>query len=184
MSKNAHKIIVSETVPSWYRERWVNLILSIISHSSIWKFDREHITDFLAFDLIATSDQYGSSCFKKRDVSVASPVGKSNRSESIANIASTVATCQCYILLSFRTSRHSFVANVSYDLTGTLWLTRILTADHSTLQCKISEMISKVNGANMGPTWGRQDPGETHVGLMKLHLGVEAVLSHIHTVLS
>ena len=25
---------------------------------------------------------------------------------------------------------------------------------------------SKVNGANMGPIWGRQDPGEPHVGHM------------------
>ena len=25
---------------------------------------------------------------------------------------------------------------------------------------------SKVNGANMGPIWGRQDPGGTHVGPM------------------
>ena len=25
---------------------------------------------------------------------------------------------------------------------------------------------SKVHGANMGPTWGRQDPGGPHVGLM------------------
>ena len=24
----------------------------------------------------------------------------------------------------------------------------------------------KVHGANMGPTWGRQDPGEPHVGPM------------------
>ena len=27
---------------------------------------------------------------------------------------------------------------------------------------------SKVHGANMGPTWGRQDPGESHVGHMNL----------------
>ena len=27
---------------------------------------------------------------------------------------------------------------------------------------------SKVHGANMGPTWGRQDPGGPHVGLMNL----------------
>ena len=26
---------------------------------------------------------------------------------------------------------------------------------------------SKVHGANMGPIWGRQDPGGTHVGPMK-----------------
>ena len=25
---------------------------------------------------------------------------------------------------------------------------------------------SKVHGANMGPNWGRQDPGEPHVGPM------------------
>ena len=25
---------------------------------------------------------------------------------------------------------------------------------------------SKVHGANMGPIWGRQDPGGTHVGPM------------------
>ena len=27
---------------------------------------------------------------------------------------------------------------------------------------------SKVYGANMGPTWGRQDPGGSHVGPMNL----------------
>ena len=27
---------------------------------------------------------------------------------------------------------------------------------------------SKVNGANMGPIWGRQDPGGSHVGPMNL----------------
>ena len=27
---------------------------------------------------------------------------------------------------------------------------------------------SKVQAANMGPTWGRQDPGGTHVGPMNL----------------
>ena len=27
---------------------------------------------------------------------------------------------------------------------------------------------SKVHGANMGPTWGRQDPGGSHVGLIKI----------------
>ena len=26
----------------------------------------------------------------------------------------------------------------------------------------------KVHGANMGPIWGRQDPGGLHVGLMNL----------------
>ena len=27
---------------------------------------------------------------------------------------------------------------------------------------------SKVHGANMGPIWGRQDPGGPHVGPMKI----------------
>ena len=31
---------------------------------------------------------------------------------------------------------------------------------------------SKVHGANMGPTWGRQDPGGPHVGLMNFALWV------------
>ena len=29
---------------------------------------------------------------------------------------------------------------------------------------------SKVHGDNMGPIWGRQDPGGPHVGPMNLHL--------------
>ena len=31
---------------------------------------------------------------------------------------------------------------------------------------------SKVHGANMGPTWGRQDPGGPHVGPVKLYIWV------------
>ena len=31
---------------------------------------------------------------------------------------------------------------------------------------------SKFHGANMGPTWGRQDPGGTHVGPMNLAIWV------------
>ena len=31
---------------------------------------------------------------------------------------------------------------------------------------------SKVHGANMGPIWGRQDPGGPHVGPMKLAISV------------
>ena len=33
---------------------------------------------------------------------------------------------------------------------------------------------SKVHGANMGPTWGRQDPGGPHVGRMNLAGNCEA----------
>ena len=31
---------------------------------------------------------------------------------------------------------------------------------------------SKVQGANMGPTWGRQDPGGSHVGPMNIAIWV------------
>ena len=31
---------------------------------------------------------------------------------------------------------------------------------------------SNVHGANMGPTWGRQDPGGPHVGPMNLAIWV------------
>ena len=31
---------------------------------------------------------------------------------------------------------------------------------------------SKVHGANMGPIWGRQDPGGSHVGPMNLAIWV------------
>ena len=42
---------------------------------------------------------------------------------------------------------------------------------HNTRDCDISEEWtnlhdSNVHGANMGPTWGRQDPGGPHVGPM------------------
>ena len=33
---------------------------------------------------------------------------------------------------------------------------------------KVNPADSKVHGANMGPTWGRQDPGGSHVGHMKI----------------
>ena len=34
---------------------------------------------------------------------------------------------------------------------------------------------SKVHGANMGPIWGRQDPGEPHVGPMIVSIWVITV---------
>ena len=34
---------------------------------------------------------------------------------------------------------------------------------------------SKVHEANMGPTWGRQDPGGPHVGHMNLAIWVDYI---------
>ena len=36
---------------------------------------------------------------------------------------------------------------------------------------------SKVHGANMGPIWGRQDPGGPHVGPMNLAISVSLTMS-------
>ena len=43
---------------------------------------------------------------------------------------------------------------------------------------------SKVRGANMGPIWGRQDPGGPHVGPMNFAIWVNnTVAKSHHTVL-
>ena len=34
---------------------------------------------------------------------------------------------------------------------------------------------SKVHGANMGPIWGRQDPGGPHVGPMNFAIWVQSI---------
>ena len=36
---------------------------------------------------------------------------------------------------------------------------------------------SKVRGANMGPIWGRQDPGGAHVGSMNLAISIGSLRS-------
>ena len=43
-------------------------------------------------------------------------------------------------------------------------MVNLLKTTHN--RCPIRD--SKVHGANMGPTWGRQDPGGPHVGHMYL----------------
>ena len=37
---------------------------------------------------------------------------------------------------------------------------------------------SKVHGANMGPIWGRQDPGGSHVGPMNFAIWASSSLTH------
>ena len=37
---------------------------------------------------------------------------------------------------------------------------------------KVAFPDSKIHGANVGPTWGRQDPGGPHVGHMNLAIWV------------
>ena len=53
----------------------------------------------------------------------------------------------------------------------------VITPDLASLKADIADLASeasvnnpdsKVHGVNMGPTWGRQDPGGPHVGLMDL----------------
>ena len=70
-----------------------------------------------------------------------------------------------------------FVSNDGSDFHNA-WLVAMLTYFH------ISQNYpdSKVHGANMGPIWGRQDPGGPHVGPMNLAIwGVENFLqTYIH----
>ena len=44
----------------------------------------------------------------------------------------------------------------------------------------LSFPYSKVHGANMGPIWGRQDPGGPHVGPMNFAIWVTADLHTMH----
>ena len=49
-------------------------------------------------------------------------------------------------------------------------LSYVRDEDKSILSCAFPD--SKVYGANMGPIWGRQDPGAPHVGLMNFAIWV------------
>ena len=40
------------------------------------------------------------------------------------------------------------------------------------IQARVEPPDSKVHGANMGPIWGRQDPGGPHVGPMNFAIWV------------
>ena len=42
---------------------------------------------------------------------------------------------------------------------------------HNFIQCPFPD--SKVHGANMEPTWGRQDPGGPHVGPINFAIWVD-----------
>ena len=52
-------------------------------------------------------------------------------------------------------------------------LMMITTKQHSLRHTSTPD--SKVNGANMGPIWGRQDPGGPHVGPMNFAIWDEAL---------
>ena len=50
---------------------------------------------------------------------------------------------------------------------------------------KINYLDNKVHGANMGPTWGRQDPGGSHVGPMNFAIWVpfKIIISYEQTLI-
>ena len=41
---------------------------------------------------------------------------------------------------------------------------------------------SKVHGANMGPIWGRQDPGGPHVGPMNFAIWVDTMRNRVDNI--
>ena len=61
------------------------------------------------------------------------------------------------------------------------WYSTIELSCFFSLNIEGNNPDSKVRGANMGPIWGRQDPGGPHVGHMDLAIW-ESVLTIYHTV--
>ena len=64
-----------------------------------------------------------------------------------------------------------------------IWVATLLVGDKTSayvvmasgpheIKIKWSSLIARFMGANMGPIWGRQDPGGPHVGLMNLAIWV------------
>ena len=51
--------------------------------------------------------------------------------------------------------------------------------DERSMKCKQNDPDSKVHGAYMGPTWGRQDPGGSHVG--PINLAITEMLCFLQT---
>ena len=60
--------------------------------------------------------------------------------------------------------RNSLIKILYYNVDDIIICEMFMMKCFSFLQKTISD--SKVHGANMGPTWGRQDPGGPHVGPM------------------
>ena len=56
---------------------------------------------------------------------------------------------------------------------NTRCMERYITKNKTTAKI-YSHPGSKVHGANMGPTWGRQDPGGAHVGPIKVAIWAHA----------
>ena len=76
--------------------------------------------------------------------------------------------------LQILTFKHSFVSENSLILRNVMFLLKQLGMHQSLLHVVVTDALlvlkhhpdSKVPGANMGPIWGRQDPGGPHVGPM------------------
>ena len=76
--------------------------------------------------------------------------------------------------------RNQSVKCLLFFSTSTLWtrVTGTTSSGRAVLfyrlkhTCAVYSPSSKVHGANMGPIWGRQDPGEPHVGPMNFAIWV------------
>ena len=73
---------------------------------------------------------------------------------------------------SFPSTINCLLSKVTSVALGSLLCLRLNSLDPGRCGSNIGLLIfkiiphSKVHGANMGPIWGRQDPGGTHVGPM------------------
>ena len=96
---------------------------------------------------------------------------------------SATTTCCCTVF-------SHFTSTLQNHLTELVWVNNVPSQIYSHTQ---SNPDSKVHGANVGPIWGRQDPGGPHVGSMnfaiweglmeqkRLMLAVQNKTKHSHT---
>ena len=68
------------------------------------------------------------------------------------------------MLLSLGNS--AFLLPISHPVKKTELTTHMIHGNHKPLLVNDSNTDSKVHGANMGPIWGRQDPGGSNFGPM------------------
>ena len=81
----------------------------------------------------------------------------------------------CPSTLFHRHWSNHMITTVSVQLSWIIWINRAVPCQNKTQQstnCMHDYPESKVHGPNMGPIWGRQDPGGPHVGPMNLAIWV------------
>ena len=103
-------------------------------------------------------------------------------SNSIANALELLQSCTKPSILFYLLVPHISMSNVQYleyiGIVRTASMPDLMVCANIGLATRYSPALfcnfpeSKGHGANMGPTWGRQDPGGPHVGHVNLAIWV------------